>query len=96
METMLPLSPEEIVEVSILMSYQGLLPVNMNSLRQLYVGERNKNASEADFLNALDLLQIAYEVRFTVIDMYILSIYIAGPFPYNYYDVTGSLCVHYM
>jgi nuclear pore complex protein Nup133 len=41
METMLPLSPEEIVE--------------------LYVGERNKNASEADFLNALDLLQIAHE-----------------------------------
>ena len=68
METMLPLSPGEIVEVSVLMSYQGLLPVNMNSLRQLYVGERNKHASEADFLNALDLLQIAYEVSITVID----------------------------
>ena len=76
METMLPLSPEEIVEVSILMSCQGLLPVNMNSLRQLYVGERNKNASEADFLNALDLLQIAHEVRITVIDIYIYTLYI--------------------
>jgi nuclear pore complex protein Nup133 len=57
METMLPLSPGEIVE--------------------LYVGERNRHASEADFLNALDLLQIAYEDRqsegFTELKTYIWS-----------------------
>ena len=42
----------------------------INSLRQLYVGERNKRASEADFLHALELMQIAYEVSIWFFGMY--------------------------
>ena len=39
-----------------------------STVSQLYVGERNMRANETDFLHALELLLIAYEVSTAAVD----------------------------
>ena len=62
-----------------------------SAVSQLYIGERNKRANETDFLHALELLLIAYEVSTAAVDT------VARPLPPSiapgYYFV---LLVHFV